>query len=88
MHPATTRTRGSAPGRGNGESTILRFGEHELDAALFELRHGGVSFRDFTVRDAEPIDVLHREDVHFRGFDQLLFDLIEITDADEHRMLR
>jgi DNA-binding winged helix-turn-helix (wHTH) protein/tetratricopeptide (TPR) repeat protein len=41
IHRAATRSRGSAPGRGNGETTLFRFGEHELDAALFELRQGG-----------------------------------------------
>src|SRR5262245_44840882 len=39
MHRPTTRT--ATPARGNGAPTILRFGEHELDAALFELRRGG-----------------------------------------------
>jgi len=41
MDRAATPTLGPAPGRGRGGPTVLRFGEHELDAGLFELRHGG-----------------------------------------------
>jgi DNA-binding winged helix-turn-helix (wHTH) protein/tetratricopeptide (TPR) repeat protein len=41
MHRAATRSRGSVPGRGNGGPTVLGFGKHELDAALFELRCDG-----------------------------------------------
>ena len=45
------------------------------------------SARSITCADAEPIDVLHREDVHLRRAHQLLFDLVEIADADEHGVL-
>ena len=38
--------------------------------------------------DALPVDVLHREDVHARGAHHLLLALVEIADADQHRVLR
>ena len=41
MDRATARGPGSPPKRGNGGATLLKFGEHELDASLFELRRGG-----------------------------------------------
>ena len=34
-------------------------------------------------RDAEPIDVLHREDVHAGIADELLFAIVEIAHADQ-----
>ena len=38
--------------------------------------------------DAQAIDLFHREDVHVRGAHQLLLDIVEITDADQHGVFR
>jgi len=36
--------------------------------------------------DAQAIHVLHREDLHLRGAHDLFFDLVQVANADEHRV--
>ena len=52
-------------------------------------RASAIAMRAFHhLGDAEAIDLLHREHVHLRRAHDLLLDLVEVADADEHRVLR